>query len=79
MRNYKGMNFQEWCLLDEEDERKINYILIYVEDSKPVIKNFTSENEVSRTMLQTVRNATIHDLRLINNEWHVILDCLEEV
>ena len=63
------MNFQEWCALDIEDERKINYELL--KDRR--VEHFTSDDEVSPSIMHFVRNATIQFLKLLHNEWFVIL------
>lgn len=68
MTSYKGMNFREWCKLDEYDERKINYTLW---DIKGKCHVFTSEDIVSWEMLYIVRNSVIEDLKLLHNEWFV--------
>ena len=55
------MNFQEWCALDIEDERKINYELL--KDGR--VEHFTSDDEVSPSIMHFVRNATIQFLKLL--------------
>lgn len=70
MTSYKGMNFREWCKLDENDERKINYTLW---DIKGKCHVFTSDDIVSWEMLAKVRNSVIEDLKLLYNEWFVEL------
>jgi hypothetical protein len=72
-KSYKGMNFQEWCKLDNTDERKINYTLNYTQAMQPITTNFTSEDEVDAMMMHRVQNSSIEKIELINNEWFVIL------
>lgn len=73
MKKVKGMNFQEWCRLDEKDERKINYTLKGFWDQKEHKESFTSEDEVDPITMFRIRNSTIEKLDLVNNEWLVIL------
>lgn len=64
-----GMNFQDWCKLDESDERKINYILCGFWDGAPQTVSFTSEDSVDYFRLARVQMSTIEDIRLEDNEW----------
>jgi hypothetical protein len=73
MKKYKGMNFTEWCMLDADDERKINYTLKGFWEGKKHEVHFTSEDDVDGMMLFRVQNSLIEDIKLINNEWHAIL------
>jgi hypothetical protein len=73
MEKYKGMNFQEWCGLDETDKRKINYTIAYTQAMQPVTAKFTSEDKVDRLMMHRIRNSIIDSIKLINNEWYVEL------
>lgn len=66
MTSYKGMNFREWCKLDENDERKINYTLW---DIKGKCHVFTSDDTVSWEMLEKIRSSIIENIMLLNNEW----------
>lgn len=68
MTSYKGMNFREWCKLDENDERKINYTLW---DIKGKCHVFTSDDFVPWKMLGKIRSSIIKDIMLLNNEWFV--------
>lgn len=73
MEKYNGMNFKEWCALDESDERKINYTLRGVWDRTEHTERFTSDDEVDLMMLFRVQNSIIEKIELINNEWHATL------
>lgn len=64
-----GMNFREWCALDVEDERKINYTIL----RNGKVEYFTSDEIVSPSILEFVRTATIQFIKLFHNEWFVIL------
>jgi len=68
-KSYYGMNFQEWCKLDEKDERKINYKLQYTQAMQPVTAEFTSEDEVDGLMMNRIQNSFIRKVELKNNEW----------
>ena len=63
------MNFQEWCQLDMQDTRKINYELL--RDGK--VEHLTSDDEVDYLTMCFVRGASIEFLKLFHNEWFVIL------
>lgn len=65
MSQFVGMNFREWCAIDEDDERKIYY--------ETSFGNFTNEDWISNTKMEKVRKAIIQKIDLINNEWHVTL------
>lgn len=65
MKEYIGMNFQKWCGLEEDDERKM-----YIDFNG---KHYTSEQEITLLELMKLTEATIKDIDLINNEWHIIL------
>lgn len=71
MKRYKGMNFGEWCGLDTNDERKINYTLKGFWDKKEQKVCFTSEEEVDSIFLYRLQNSTIEDIKLVNNEWFI--------
>ena len=73
MKKYKGMNFKEWCMLDADDERKINYTLKGFWGWKEHEEHFTSEEDVDGMMLFRVQNSFIEDIHLQNNEWFVVL------
>ena len=71
MKKYIGMNFRKWCKLDEDDERKINYKLICSENGNT--EYFTSEDYMDYEYLAILRNSTINDVVLKNNEWFIEL------
>lgn len=63
------MNFKQWCALDVEDDRKINYEIL--KDGK--VLHLTSEDYVSHSMMRFIQESTIQFLKLFNNQWYVIL------
>lgn len=65
MNDYKGMNFREWCAIDEKDERKICY------DKTPYGK-FTSE-DFAPCSISEIASCYIKNIALINDEWHLHL------
>lgn len=71
MQEYIGMNFHDWCKLDPDDERKINYTLHHYEGTV----RFDSTEVVSGLTRNRVIDSTIEDIKLINNEWFVVLRC----
>lgn len=71
--NYKGMNFRDWCALDVEDDRKINYTLRGVWDNVEHEEYFTSEDMVESIMLFRLQNSIIENIECLNNEWYVTL------
>lgn len=71
--NYKGMNFRDWCALDVEDDRKINYTLYGVWDKAEHEEHFTSEDMVESIMLFRLQNSIIENIECLNNEWYVTL------
>ena len=46
---WAGMNFREWCALDENDERKIHYSL-WSDKNATSVEKFTSEDNVNWSM-----------------------------
>lgn len=72
-KTYKGWNFQRWCNLDPDDERKINYHLKGIWDGKEQEAHFTSEDRVDGLMLYRVQKSTIEKIELINDEWFAVL------
>ena len=71
MKKYIGMNFGEWCQLDINDDRKINYTLKGFWDRKEQEVHFTSDDEVEGIFLHRLQNSTIENIKLVNNEWFV--------
>ena len=72
MKSEVGMNFQRWCAKDADDTRKINYVL-HNGGMEPETFEFTSDDYVDRMMMLRIRNSTIVQLELHNNEWFVEL------
>lgn len=75
MAKVKGMNFQKWCRMDENDERKINYTLKGFWDGSEHEEKFTSEDEVDSSTMLRIVNSTIENLNLVGDEWFVVLNC----
>lgn len=69
-----GMNYQEWCRLDENDARKINYTLCGFWGGERQTVKLTSEDEVDGFMMARVQMSTIKSIRLENDEWFVVLE-----
>lgn len=74
LNKYRGMNFLEWCELDQNDERKINYNYTGVFEGRKEVKQFSSEEEVDLPMILRLREATIKDVALVNDEWFIVLE-----
>jgi hypothetical protein len=74
MKKYEGMNFQKWCALDVDDERKINYTLKGHWGFRDHEEHFTSEDFVEPIMLTRVQNSVIEKAEILNNEWFVVLN-----
>lgn len=72
-KKYKGWNFQRWCALDPDDERKINYTLKGIWEGKKQETQFTSEDTIDGMMLYRVQNSKIENIELVNDEWCVVL------
>lgn len=72
-RTYKGWNFQKWCNLDPDDDRKINYHLKGVWEGKEQEAHFSSDDCVDGLMMHRIRSATIEKVELIDNEWSATL------
>ena len=72
MDNYIGMNFREWCALDENDERTL-HIKLYDGNKNPVklIESFTSYDLISEAQMSAIQKSTILDIELKNNEWYI--------
>lgn len=72
MDEYIGMNFKEWCALDEDDERTL-HIKMYDGNKNPIqlIKKFTSYDEVSELQMYEIQRSTILDIELKGNEWYI--------
>lgn len=64
------MKFIDWCKLDPDDDRKINYKFYTLLHD---IMHFTSEDIVSCNMMKRIRNANIVHAEIRKDVWHVIL------
>lgn len=72
---WKGLKYTYWCGADINDTRKINYTLNrYTIGSWLIVERYTSEEKVDPLVMHRIRNSRINDLKLIDNEWHVVLD-----
>ena len=65
MKEYIGMNFKEWCSLDENDDRKINYKLN--RSDIDCCEYFTSEEYMDFDYLYILQHSTIVDIFIKNN------------
>lgn len=72
-KNYKDWNFQKWCKLNPNDERRIKYTLKGIWEGKKQEASFTSDEEVDGLMMYRVQNSTIESIELVNNEWVAVL------
>lgn len=70
---YIGMNFKEWCGLDPNDERKINYTFKEIINSNEQATRYTSDDYVSRVAMYRMQNSIIEEISLKDNEWFVVL------
>ena len=74
------MNYREWCRIDENDERKINYTLHIgsrgFNKIPPETQRFTSEDSVDYITLLRVQSSYIKSIELIDDEWHIELNYL---
>lgn len=67
------MSFKDWCALDVEDTKKINYTLSGVMEGKKQSLFFTSDEKQDGLMLFRVQNSFINCIDLISNEWYISL------
>lgn len=72
-KTYRGWNFGDWCKLDPDDERKINYTLRGIWDGKKQEAHFTSDDDVDALMVYRIASSTIERIELTGNEWFVVL------
>lgn len=72
-KTYKGWDFQRWCALDPDDERKIHYHLKGVWEGKEQEAHFTSDDTFDLLMMHRIRNSVIEKIELIDNEWYATL------
>ena len=72
---WKGRSFRYWCSADSNDERKINYTLNRRTIGQGlIVEHYSSDEYVDPLTMYRVQKSTINDLKLIDNEWHVVLD-----
>lgn len=72
-RFWIGKNFMDWCVADEnaDDDRKIHYTLIsHNWAGKTKVKEFTSDDKVDYQTMLKIRQSSISDMKLDNNEWY---------
>ena len=68
-------SFLYWCKADSKDERPIYYTLNWYSIGQGhQVFHFDSLHEVDGITMYRIRNSKIHELKLINDEWHVELD-----
>ena len=71
---WKGKKFTYWCRADVNDERKINYTMNHRSIGQGLqVFRFTSEEEVDWLMMQRIRESVIEEIKLENDEWHVVI------
>ena len=61
--------FVTWCRRDPDDERPIKYTF----KSTDGIQKFTSDDVVSFSTMERIRNAWIESIELIDNTWNVVI------
>lgn len=71
LKDYIGMNFKEWCALDEEDTRTL-HIELESEKSKEHF-SFISNCGVTPLEMIMIQKSVIKNIELIDNEWYVEL------
>ena len=72
---WKGRSFRYWCRADRNDTRKINYTLNHRSIGQGLkTYTFTSEDIVDFSLFYDVQNSVINEIKLVNDEWFVILD-----
>ena len=72
---WKGRSYRYWCRADRNDTRKINYTLNHRSIGQGLkTYTFTSEDIVDFSLFYDVQNSVINEIKLVNDEWFVILD-----
>jgi len=61
--------FVTWAKRDPDDERMIYYTF----KSADGVQNFTSNDCVSFSMMERIRQAWVEKIKLIDNAWHVVI------
>lgn len=72
-RFWIGKKFMDWCIADEntDDDRKIHYTLIsHNWAGKTKREEFTSDDKVDYPTMLKIRQSSIVDMKLDNNEWY---------
>lgn len=75
LKKWIGRKFLDFCKSDPLDERKIAYTMYEEGRDK---REFTSDEIVSMETMEKIRAATIADLWMTENWWHVSLEYKEE-
>lgn len=72
---WKGRSYRYWCRADRNDTRKINYTLNHRSIGQGLkTYTFTSEDIVDFSLFYDVQNSVINEIKLVNDEWFVVLD-----
>lgn len=72
---WKGRSFKYWCSADRNDDRKINYTINHRSIGKGLrVFHFTSDDVVGWEQFSWLKTGRISDLRLVNDEWFVVID-----
>jgi len=72
---WKGRSYLYWCRADSNDERKINYTLNWYSIGQGLtIEHYTSDKPVDLLTIYRIRNSKINEIRLVDDEWYVVLD-----
>lgn len=69
MEKYIGMNFKEWCSLDEEDDR-IMHLSLETEDNE---YHFKSNEKYPYIDFLLLCASKIIGIKMIDNEWYIDL------
>ena len=70
----KPTKYIDWCMEDPDDERKINYSL----EVQGEVFDFTSESNVSLSIMWALQASEIRNIGLIEGEWYADLYCDEK-
>lgn len=76
-RFWIGKDFMDWCIADENchDDRKINYTLVtHLWSGETRREKFTSDDTVDYYTMLKIRESSIMDMKLVDNEWHFIIE-----
>lgn len=72
---WKGRKYTYWCRADSNDERRILYTLNkYSIGQGHEVFHYDSNVPVDGYVMYCIRNSFIHEIKLINDEWHIELD-----